>query len=284
MSLFTRRLKNAWEFAAQEVIWRVHPAVNGRVIGEERDLAKKRTSFFCVEQRTGKVLWKNITVGELWWVGIELVDKDVLLVHGYATPDMPAQRGLTAIDAQSGMILWSNSTWELARSTATGFVVLSPGLDASVETHVDRRTGKTFPAGSDIEPPNQAVLAPGLADAQFPLPFDPANVEKSSALQEAVKRYVNAETSGITEYLTLSHQLVLTTFERSPERFTAGRSANQSTRVHIRVLDAQTGKEQFSEIVASSASGQIPDTFFSQNGTVFYVRERKVLCALRLMS
>jgi hypothetical protein len=279
MSLFTRRLKNSWEFAAQGVIWRVHPAVNGRLIGEERDLAKKRTSFFCVEQRTGKVLWRNITVGELWWVGIELVDKDVLLVHGYATPDMPAQRGLTAIDAQSGMILWSNSTWELARSTATGFVVLSPGLDASVETHVDRRTGKAFPDGSDIEPPNQAVLAPGLADAQFPLPFDTASVEKNSALQEAVKRYVKAETSGITEYLTLPHQLVLTSFER----YASGRPANQSTRVHIRVLDGQTGKEQFSEIVASSASGQIPDTFFSQNGTVFYVRERKVLCALRLM-
>jgi hypothetical protein len=279
MNLFGVRLKHAWEFSAQGVIWRVHPAVNGRLIGEERDLGQKRTSFFCVEQRSGKVLWQNVTVAEPWWVGIALVEKDVLLVHGYATPDMPGQRGLTAIDTAHGTILWSNATWEFAHTTARGFVVLSTSPTATGEIHVDRRTGDSLPSPTPADAPwglEDASAAMGLSSTQFPVPFDAGAVGDSVALNAAVKRYVRPEISGITEYLTLPHHVVLTTFEHAADK----RTGQNNTRVDIRLLDAHTGKEKFSETVAAYASGQIPDTFFSQEGLVFYVKERKTLCAI----
>jgi hypothetical protein len=108
------------------------------------------------------------------------------------------------------------------------------------------------------------------------VPFDAGAMANDIALNAAVKRYVRPEKSGITEFLTLPHHVVLTTFEHTADK----RTGHVSTRVYIRVLDARTGKEKLSETVAANASGQIPDTFFSQNGWVFYVKERKTLCAI----
>jgi len=112
MSLFTligrRRIRPAWQYTTRGTLWGLYPTREGMMVGEERDLDTKTTSFFCVDQR-GFLRWKNKVYGETWWTGIEAVHADVLLLHGYATPDLPEHKGVIAVRIADGEELWRNS-------------------------------------------------------------------------------------------------------------------------------------------------------------------------------
>ena len=88
MSLFgflkDQKLKPTWEYKVDGLIWRVIPAESGKIVGEVRNVTKKATSFFCLNQMTGEVFWEDLKFGERWWIGIEAIHKDVILLHGFA--------------------------------------------------------------------------------------------------------------------------------------------------------------------------------------------------------
>jgi len=102
------RLKPEWTYTADGMLWRLFCAKGERIVGECRDQGRKTASFFCLDENTGLPLWKDLRLEEAWWVGIEAVLGDTLVLHSYAKPDMPQHRGIRAFDVASGTPRWRN--------------------------------------------------------------------------------------------------------------------------------------------------------------------------------
>ena len=142
--MFARTLKVRWQYTPGATIWRVHPAVRGRILGEERDLERKQVSFFALDMATGAVLWHRPGVGDPWWVGMNRVVGDLLFLHGFATPDLPVERGVTVIAAATGEHLWSRSEWSIESVDEGSLTVREDRREGSVLLPVDPRTGSVL--------------------------------------------------------------------------------------------------------------------------------------------
>lgn len=236
-------MKHRWTFSPGGAIWRVHPAVNGRFVGEARDLEARRASFFAVDAYTGKALWRGLGIDESWWVGMEAVRGDVLYVHGYANPTLPIHRGLSAIDTATGTILRTNSAWLQG-------MPLDP--DAG-DTGDDWQTTVLFPTPMDLD-----ALADGpLGNLLFRLHPAGGYVGPVEVVEEGVLSVVAAT-------------------ERS------GRENTPRLRHVLRVLDRPGGRELFHDVLLQDAQGVLTDAFFVQQGLLVYVKERRELCAVEL--
>jgi hypothetical protein len=111
VALFTHKLRPAWDFTPGLPIWRLHPPVDGRIIGEVRNVETQHASFFALNADSGHCIWRDREFHDAWWVGIERVAGNRLVLHGFAAPDSPVLRGATVVDINSGTILWSDAMW-----------------------------------------------------------------------------------------------------------------------------------------------------------------------------
>ena len=135
-------LRPSWEFTTQGDIWRLHPASGGRLVGEERDAVRKAVSFFCLDLTAGKPMWAGRNFGEPWWTGIEAVHEETVIIHGFATPDLPEHRGVAAVDLVTGDLLWQDAA--IAYWGATGDCVYAGRVarGGMISEEIEIRTGR----------------------------------------------------------------------------------------------------------------------------------------------
>src|SRR5471030_2358796 len=90
-------------------IWRMEiDSLSETVFVEIRNSTEKIVSFGSVNLLTGKVNFKDLTTPERWLTGIEADWNGVLLLHNYQSENSPVHKGVIAVDAISGEIIWSN--------------------------------------------------------------------------------------------------------------------------------------------------------------------------------
>src|ERR1041385_7071151 len=104
------QVKVAWLFKAKGMIWRLLPTTDGYFVGEDRTLDNKKTTFFCIDQKSGEVRWQNVSFGEDWWISLEVIHDDIVFLHEYAVPSMPEHKKIFALSLPTGKLLWSNDT------------------------------------------------------------------------------------------------------------------------------------------------------------------------------
>jgi hypothetical protein len=155
MSIFDifrrNRLRVAWEYAPGAQIWRLLPAQGGRIVGETRDVEKKRARYFGLDLSTGHVLWEGLEFEERWWIGMEATADEVLFLHSYASPDLPLHRGITAVNITTGKLAWVDPS--LVLETALEGTSLARQGDANRGDFVEVRnaTGEILRRLSDEE-------------------------------------------------------------------------------------------------------------------------------------
>jgi hypothetical protein len=276
VALTKRKIRPAWRYTPGGILWRVFPSHPDVLVGEERDVNRKETTFFCLGRRTGKPHWEKRSFGEKWWIGIESVGPDVVYLHRFVQPDMPGHRGIIAVDLRTGEELWREEDLTLERMSATGVIASRMTLNGREEIALDTRTGNRFAAkssgnGVDIQPMVEADIDfPDLADgplAGYPdlLPFH--DVIPPLEVRE-----------GPLEFLQVGSNVVMSYHERGASTG----PADNTFRHLLLVGDRASGVILFRDTVAANATGIVPDSFFVQDGMLFYVRERKSLIALAL--
>src|SRR5215510_2177296 len=102
------RLTPAWKFDSGGTIWRIHPTDSENIIGEVRDLERKKTTFFCIDRYSGEVRWEKRSFVDDWWVGVETVRNGKVFLHGYVVPDLPGHKSIIAVDITTGNKVWEN--------------------------------------------------------------------------------------------------------------------------------------------------------------------------------
>ena len=275
MHLFTRNLKIRWLYTPGATIWRVHPAVRGRILGEERDLERKQVSFFALDMATGAVLWHRPGVGDPWWVGMNRVAGDLLFVHGFATPDLPVQRGVTVIAAATGEHLWSRTEWSIERVDEASLIVREDRPGGSVLLAVDSTTGSVLNENVASDGNVQLPEDP-LAAVEFPALLSGAEVQERRSGEFVARQWAVDRLAGPIELLEQPALVLMAANERKGEE-AGGRLVH-----HLRVVKRDTGRVVYRDILAASATGPGMDAFFVQDNALVYVRERRTLCAVSL--
>lgn len=98
--------KVGWEINFFNPIWRVFPNHQNLIITEVRNTIDKVVSFHCLNAVTGQSRWDNIKLSETWWIGIEGIFGDVVILHEFERPDFPAHKNIIAVDINTGKTLW----------------------------------------------------------------------------------------------------------------------------------------------------------------------------------
>jgi len=273
--MFTRTLKLRWQYTPGATIWRVHPAVRGRLLGEERDLERKQVSFFALDMATGAVLWHKPGVGDPWWVGMDRVAGDYLFLHGFATPDLPVQRGVTVLFAATGEHLWSREEWSIESLNEGFLTVREEGREGPVLLVVDPRTGSVLNGDRTQKEPPQP-LEDFLAYLGFPVVLSGADVQAHQSGRLVAQQWPVDRLVGPIELFEHPALVVIAAHERK------GEGAQAAFVHHLRVVKRNTGTLVYRDILAASAAGLGMDAFFVQDNALIYVRERMTLCAVRL--
>jgi hypothetical protein len=272
-------LEPDWTFAPGGVLWRLMFAP-GHIIGESRSQEEKRVRFFCVEETTGEALWTALPVEERWWVGIEAVQQDVVLLHGFTKPDMPEHRGLRAFDLKSGKPLWASEDAAYWFSQGERVYTVRTLFDKRTVAVFDLRTGKQL----DDQPTDMESLAPlrqkGLVEQEdagifFPQMFNPSEVP--SNLVDVVVRVTDRTTlAGSIESLLHRDRLIFDFHEQVKV------PGGHELRGWLFVINVRRSKVIHAAVLADHARAAVPDSFFIRGDRLFYVQDRTTLTAIRL--
>lgn len=125
-------------------IWRIEiDELSDTLVAEIRNSADKLVSFASVGLSAGSIYFKDLTLPERWLTGIEAAFDGVLLLHHYQSEAGPAHKGLVAVDAVSGEILWSNYALGFEHLTVQGPIVYDTQVHPRKLFLADVKTGAT---------------------------------------------------------------------------------------------------------------------------------------------
>lgn len=274
-----KTLTVAWRQEVEGFLWRLVPDGEGGLIGEVRDPAARRASFVRFLVASGAIAWRGVRAPGGWWSGIECVMPGAVLLHGFASPELPGHRGLTALDLRTGAVLWRDD--ELIFVAAVDRVVYGlrgrPEQGELVGWNVV--TGDAVPVGPADEDRVRELVArwqgsPGPA-VLLPEPVEDGTEEYEAAdflLEGApvVKGGLEMlKTAGVT--VTVHH------VQGAPAD--GGRSV--FTRI-LTVIGPGMTDVVFREILDENLPVPIPEAFLVVDRTLLYVKQRRTLCAVHL--
>jgi hypothetical protein len=272
-------LSVAWRQHVRGALWRIVPDDEGGLIGEERDPAARTASFFRVRIATGEMVWRDVMAPGGWWTGIECVTHGALLLHGFASPDLPGHRGLTALDLRDGSSLWSDDD--------VVFVAAVDGVVYGLRGRSDRREliGRNLITGAVAS--EEAADETRLQDlvkrwqAEPPPPVAVPEPAEAGSDANAIARTLLAGApmvEGTLEALRLGGMMVMAHHEPAPP-VTPGRPAFQRI---LSVFGGETETPAYREVLDDNLPMPAPEAFLVIDRTLLFVKGRRALCAVHL--
>lgn len=282
LQLLRRKIRPAWTYHVEGVIWRLVPADLDLLVGESRNIDKKQASFFCLNRKEGKVLWEGATFEEPWWIGIEAIQRDRVLLHGFATPDMPEHQGITALDVLTGRVVWHNQALRFVQAVGDSVFASKDAVEGRAFLELDYRTGELLrtPRVDTMVPDDEGIRADSAATF---LPIFPAQMDfdvfASEQSATMVQEYVPKEhVIGPIETIENGRFLCLGFHERSHSR---GENETSLSNM-LKIVDLNDGELVYSEMLNANVAGIVADSFFSIGGMLYYIKERATLVAVDL--
>ncbi|MDP2208672.1 MAG: DUF4905 domain-containing protein [Bacteroidota bacterium] len=138
------KTKVEWEINFLHPIWRVFPNHQNCIITEVRNVTDKVVSYHCVNAVTGLSKWDNIQLSQTWWIGIEGIFGDVVILHEYERPDLPAHKKIIAVDINTGKTLWSNDELIFISSGNNYLIASRNSFAATQKLKLNLLTGDTL--------------------------------------------------------------------------------------------------------------------------------------------
>lgn len=267
-----RWLEPSWIFSTQGMIWRLLPAPGKRFVGEERDISQKSVSLFCIEQETGAIQWRNLRLHEPWWIGIEAVHKDLVLLHEYAMPDLPDHKKIHALELSSGKVLWKNEELRYLFAYQDSIYAVEIGHEDNRYYEVDLMTGEKSREvdASSIATMREIAYSQNTASVEFPAPFQGGGDDDLSRmiahLTKGESRIESIEYLRKGEFLALCYHTVI-----SPDP--AQRIMDQ----HFMISDGR--RMVYHELLNDRVQNVVPDAFFGIGDFVYSIKGKRVLQA-----
>jgi hypothetical protein len=277
-SFFRRKgLRPSWEFSTQGVLWRLHPAPGSTFIGEERDPASRCAALFCLDGVTGKPRWRVDERAEGWWTGVSGIFRGVLLLHGFATPELPEEKKIIALDLQTGRELWRNDEWTFL-GVRDGVVIASrrvPG--GSVVARLSLRGGVVEGQAS---PNGERDLLQGLdederadSNALYPVALSTEEIRALPGFAGVIPAAADS-----VEYLELETAVAAGYAVADAGSTPAAPSFTRS----IAVVEKSTGRTLYHATLDRSLPFVSQGSFMARGNVLYCIREKKTITAVAM--
>ena len=276
-----RRLKPIWEFSTGVLIWRIFISSQNTIVGETRNQEEKSTSFFCVNGRTGKSLWKKIEFDEPWWIGIETVYDKWIILHRFARPDMPEHRGIYLVELATGKPLWRNDDltfWFVYDQKLYAYRYI---FEKRLGYEIDINTGGVLNEYVDnldvLHELRKQILQNKLESIESTLypelySQNQADSKAATIILEAIGK--NA-LEGWVEYLFRENILVVNYYRKEKS------SASTKLENILIVYNTERKEKWFNEIILKGVQIPSPGSFFVRDGFVYFIKDQTTLTALQ---
>lgn len=276
-------LHPAWSFSGEGSLWKLLVSDRGKILGEYRNEEAKTARFVCLDETSGRALWRYEDPAEPWWVGLEAVQEDRVLLHGFESPDLPEHKRIIALDLDTGRPVWQNDEvtfWFAYRSRVYAY-----------RTMFERRAGRILDLASgellesletidDFVPLRQLARREDVHDS-LDFPEDLASVSLSGDVRLlAEKETGSRNVVGGVEAVLKEPWLVMN------YHYHEGGSTPENPRLEncLAILDIRSRQKVFSEVLQSDARLPVPDSFFVRNDGLFFIKDRARLTMVRLPS
>lgn len=277
-TFFRRKvLRPAWEFSTQGVLWRLHPAPESTFVGEERDPVSRAAALFCLDGKTGKLLWRGEEQSGGWWTGVSGIFRGVLLLHGFATPELPEEKRIIALDMRTGKVLWRNEDVTFL-GVKEGEVVASRRIPGGTEiTRLSLRGGVVEGRVSAEEERGLLQRADvderGDGDARYPVMIGEEEARALPGLARFIPRG-----AGPMEFLELESAFVL----GQAVADAAATPAKPSFTRCVTVIEKGTGRLLYRVTVDRSLPFVPRGSFMARERVLYCIREKKTITAVAM--
>ncbi len=281
-SLFQQKqLRPSWSYTTSGVLWRLLFSETNFIVGEDRDTAAKNVSFFCLNAANGDVLWKNVSFGEPWWIGIDAVVRDKVFLHGFKRPDMPEHGKIVAVDLGTGRELWRNNDYAFLYATFDRVIAFRDMFERRLYYELDAATGEFMQelneAPADLYETQNGRH--GRDNFLFPESLTDDASDYSLVAPMIDKHCTRSAIRGTVEYARSSGKLVF--------NYHAIQSRDDERNLEVLqnrlcIVDEESGKQVYADIINSSTSGAVPDSFFVDEATAYYIKEKNTLIAVSI--
>ena len=280
-SLFQRQqLKPAWSYTTEGVLWRIVFSESNFIIGEDRDTENKQVTFFCLNAVNGDVLWKGMTFAEPWWIGIEGVKHDKIFLHGFKKPDMPEHGKIIAVDLGTGRELWRNNDYAFVCATNDRVFAFRDFFEKRKYYEIDSSGGAFIQEFN--EAPEGLYEMKNASHGRNDFLFPESSIE-TLAEYPLVTRHVSLycdmeQLRGPVEFVRSNGMLVFNYHALT------GRDEKNMDVLQNRlcVVEEEGSKRIFADVLNESTPSPVPDSFFLDDRTLYYIKNKNTLVSIQL--
>lgn len=281
MKLFSKLLgsKPSWQYPAGGTVWKLLCAGN-TLLGDTRDVEKHTATFFALNLQTGEPLWERCVLPQAWWISMQSIVGDTLLLHGFEKPDMPIPKGMYAVDMTTGAVRWSDETLTYL-FTANGRVYAQrASFSTRTFLEIDPHTGDMLYDYGSNEDGIMELRRVAQNDEEPGYVFAESLPSMSEAVRATVERAIDlSRARGVVDVAEAAGYLIVAHHEPAK-----GAQAMLNNRVmnKLTVIAPANGAVVYEDVLVADAPAPVPDVFFVKDDVLLYVKETTRVMGLRL--
>jgi len=264
------KLKKKIKFSDSNQVWRIKVTDTDKLFVETRDTEKMKAYYHCFELQSGKKMFTKHEMGELFWLGIEHIEGDVVYFHRYAKPDMPGHKGIFAFEITTQKILWEDEKFAFLFIDGNLIYVYQEGFEGRYYYTLDSKTGKIIEELGQISSEINVIRekAESAIDySNYAFPDKYYGLSENSIVKKIIDNEMEGiEISGNVEYVVWDNLLLFNYHQVISKRVFTNK---------IKAYDLSSVKEIFSDILNNSANAYAPDSFFLYKKMVILLKEKK---------
>lgn len=270
------KLKKKFKFSDGFQVWRIKITDTDKLFIETRDTEKMKAYFHCYDLLSGKKIFSEFMMNEIFWLGIEAIKGDVVFFHRYAKPDMPGHRGIFAFDINTQKVLWEDESYSFSFIKNDLIYVFKDRFEGRYYYTLNIKTGEIIDELGEISDEikvlrDEAELMIDYSNYNFPERYLSSEVEKIDAIIK--EEIANVEISNSVDYVIYDDLLMFNYHQ------IVGRKELTNK---LRAFDLLKGKEIYSEVLNKSANAYAPDSFFLYKNMAIILKEKNEVIIMEI--
>jgi outer membrane protein assembly factor BamB len=270
------KLKKKFKFSDGFQVWRIKITDTDKLFIETRDTEKMKAYFHCYDLLSGKKIFSEFMMNEIFWLGIEAIKGDIVFFHRYAKPDMPGHRGIFAFDINTQKVLWEDESYAFSFIKNDLIYVFKEQFEGRYYYTLNIETGEIVDDLGEVSEEikilrDEAELMIDYSNYNFPERYLASEIDKIDEIIS--KETANVEIASSVDYVIYDDLLMFNYHQ------IVGRKELTNK---LKAFDLSKGKEIYSEVLNKSANAYAPDSFFLYKNVAIILKEKKEVIILEI--
>lgn len=277
MKFTGRKLKPAWTFRTDKKVWRLLPG-SGVLAAELRDTDSKISEYAGIEISSGSPLWQGLRLEDSWWVIMNRIFRDVLLLQQFVKPDMPTPGRIIAVDLFAGKVLWQNTELTYLNAAEDLIYAVRKSIQSEDIVALDYRTGTEKMIYRSDDPQVEELAFPPQQD-EFLLPgfFEEFANDLPAGKAALLREAPPADAQNPTFIHSVSGKNIIGFYSRAG----ADEKGAPVFDSHLIVLDNK-GNQIFQDTADRKVYTTLGDFYFVTGSILIYARNSNEIVAVDL--